>query len=186
MTPYLGHGRYQVSLESDEKTSGDGSANTTMVQCATLTPASGESGGETLKSGWPVEGSIGQPDAASVLEYVLSGSTTISLISARSGWNPADIKRILDDPQFQLMLLGARRDMSLYVVNWIKKRALTYVKEMHNLAIHADDERVKFQAAKDLLDRAGTGGQTKIALGTPQQYKQLVEELSEPDEKDVT
>ena len=120
-----------------------------------------------------------------VIELILSGYTTPSKIANKMGWPREDVQRILDDPKVQLALLGARRDMSLFVVGWIKKHALEYAKKMHDLALRAEDERVAFQANKDMLDRAGTAGQTRIAVGSPAAYKQLVEELTETDVEGV-
>ena len=154
-----------------------------MVRCANSLDGSGESGGETSKSGLPVEGfeAPGLEESV-VLELALSGYSTPSKIAGKTGWGVEEIRRVWNDPKFQLALLAARRDMSVFVVGWVKKHSLEYAQQMHALATKGDDERVRFQANKDLLDRAGTGGQTKIALGSPQQYKQVVEELAEEGE----
>jgi hypothetical protein len=120
-------------------------------------------------------------DDGIVLEAALSGYNTPAKIAAKTGFTREEIQRVWDDPKFQLSLLGARRDMGIFVVNWVKKNSLKYAKQMDALALEAGDERVRFQAAKDLLDRAGTAGQTKVALGTPQAYKNLIEELATED-----
>ena len=168
------------SLESADPTSTTGSEITTLVPSAASPPSDGRSDGETSSGGLTTEGSDSHTvDENRLLELVLTGYNTTSKVTAHTGWDPSDVKRVLDDPKFQLSILAARRDMAMYVVNWVKRHSLEYAQEMHLLATGAMDERVKFQANKDLLDRAGTTPQTRIALGTPQQYKQLVEELQD-------
>ena len=175
-----------MSLESAPITSENGSVMSTQDPSSTLDPAPGASDTAISCSGSQTMGSGDEPvspytDEGQLLELVLSGYNTPSKLSEKTGLNREDVQRVWDDPKFQLAILGARRDMGLYVVGWIKRHSLEYAKRMHQLAVSADDERVAFQANKDLLDRAGTSGQTRIALGSPLQYKQLVEELSEAE-----
>lgn len=120
-----------------------------------------------------------------VLEASLAGWTTSRQIARSLGWSPDDarlpaVERLLKQGSFQKKLMDARRDLSASVIERFKRKLHRVAGEMEKLALEqTTDTRVKFQACKDILDRAGTAPAQRVALNTPQSYADAIRDLLE-------
>mgnify|MGYP001308138882 FL=1 len=120
-----------------------------------------------------------------VLEASLAGWTTSRQIARALGWTPDDVRipaveRLLAQGSFQKKLVDARRDLTASVIDRFKRKLHRVAEETEKLALEqTTDTRVKFQACKDILDRAGTAPAQRIAMNTPRSYADAIRSLLE-------
>ena len=95
-----------------------------------------------------------------------------------------EIHDLLEDSRFTADVMTAKRDLVNHAIDTIKRHLPEIVANQLKLS-RSTDQRTQFQANKDLLDRAGTGAISKIAINSPAMYREVVKDLLEdkPEEK---
>lgn len=118
------------------------------------------------------------------LEGWLAGHRTAQAIVSFCGL-PADqeesVRLLLRSKTFLRRAVEATQIVDMTILGWLRRRGLKYAVNMDSLADRPDDPRVQFQANKDLLDRLGTGATQKVQVTTPDDWKRLAREFSEPE-----
>jgi len=125
---------------------------------------------------------------ADAISQVLSGKLTPATI-ARELKRPEDTQRIsslLYSAQGQRLLFKSRRDIVATTSERIKRMLPRAVEEAAKIAFDSEDPRAKAMMLKDLMDRAGIGATTRIAINSPEAYKRALLELADdPAEAEV-
>lgn len=122
---------------------------------------------------------------STVLEASLAGASSARQIARSLGWPPDDpriaaVDHLLAQGRFQKKLVDARRDITGSVIDRFKRKLHRVAEEMEKLALEqTTDTRIKFQACKDILDRAGTAPAQKVAVNSPRAYQEMIRELLE-------
>jgi hypothetical protein len=97
--------------------------------------------------------------------------------------DPQILKRIhsiLATIQFNKDLAQARTDIAGATVERFRRKAPWFATQLENLAKQDTDMRVKYQAVKDGLDRAGTAPTINLTVG-PTAYREAVAPLLEDE-----
>ena len=122
-----------------------------------------------------------------VLDLYLAGrrgAITMAKVLEQPTWVP-QIQKILNSAKFLTLIHDAKRDIVASVTTRLRRNVHKYITVMDALAGDESDKRTQFQAAKDLLDRAGTGAAQKLSISTPSAYRAAVEDLLEDDAKEL-
>ena len=88
---------------------------------------------------------------------------------------------ILYATEFNSELQRAREDIVGTALESFKETAMENVLAMKDMARDCTDERVKYSANKDILDRIGLAPTTKTVAYSPADYLRLVQGLKEKD-----
>lgn len=113
-----------------------------------------------------------------VICAILAGKTAKD-IHVMHGVDAQALQRLKNSTEFNREMYVARRNVTTAVTEWIKRKTPELAMKMHALATTGEDARTQFAAVKDLLDRAGMGPTQKVALSTPQAYKDAIAELQD-------
>jgi len=93
----------------------------------------------------------------------------------------ASLTRLMNSVEFNREFQRAKEDVIGTCLESFRSTAMKNVLQMKDMAENASDDRVKYSANKDILDRVGLAPTQKQVSYTPADYEKLVKGLREQE-----